>query len=73
MKLPANLSGRGLRRALERGGFVFQRQGGSHMILRREDPYSRVVVPDHKHLRPGTLRQILNEAEITVEQIIELL
>ena len=43
------------------------------MILRREDPYSRVVVPDHKHLRPGTLRQILNEAEITVEQIIELL
>ena len=73
MKLPANLSGRELRRALERVGFVFQRQRGSHMILRREDPYSRVVVPDHKHLRPGTLKQILNEAGVTVERSIELL
>ena len=71
--LPANLSGRELRRALERVGFVFQRQRGSHMILRREYPYSRAVVRDHKHLRPGTLRQILNEAGVPVEQIIELL
>ena len=72
MKLPADLSGQELSRALERVGFVYQRQKGSHMILRRDDPYSRVVVPDHKTLRPGTLRQILNEAGITVEQLKEL-
>ena len=39
MKLPAGLSGQDLRRALERDDFVFQRQKGSHMILRREDPH----------------------------------
>lgn len=72
MRLPADLSGRELQRVLERIGFVLQRQKGSHMILRRDDPYARVVVPDHKSLRLGTLRQILNEAGITVEQLSEL-
>ena len=73
MKLPTDLSGQQLRRALERVGFVYQRQKGSHMILRRDDPHARVVVPDHKALRLGTLRQILNEAGISVEQLRELL
>ncbi len=73
MKLPVDLSGSDLRKALERIGFVFQRQKGSHIILRREDPYSRVVVPDHRRIRPGTLRQILHEAGLTAEQLSELL
>ena len=73
MKLPTDLSGQQLRRALERVGFVYQRQKGSHMILRRDDPHARVVVPDHKTLRLGTLRQILNEAGISDEQLRELL
>ena len=38
----------------KRIGFVFQRQKGSHMVLRRETPFSRVIVPDHRRLRPGT-------------------
>ena len=73
MKLPTGLSGQEVRRVLEQVGFIYQRQKGSHMILRRVDPYSRVVVPDHKTLRLGTLRQILNEAGLTVEQLIALL
>ena len=73
MKLPTDLSGQELRLALERIGFVYQRQRGSHMILRRDDPYSRVVIPDHKRLRPGTLRQILHEAQITVGQLNDIL
>ena len=72
-KRPTGLSGQEVRRVLEQVGFIYQRQKGSHMILRREDPYSRVVVPDHKTLRLGTLRQILNEAGLTVEQLIALL
>jgi predicted RNA binding protein YcfA (HicA-like mRNA interferase family) len=52
MKLPTDLSGAAVRKALEKVGFVFQRQKGSHMILRRETPYSRVVVPDHRRVRP---------------------
>jgi len=39
-KLPTDLSGREVRAALERAGFIFRRQTGSHMILRRDDPYA---------------------------------
>ncbi|MHC4064691.1 MAG: type II toxin-antitoxin system HicA family toxin [Planctomycetota bacterium] len=72
-KLPAGLSGRRVRMALEQVGFVFRRQRGSHMVLRRERPYARVVVPDHKELRPGTLRKILHEAGMTVEDLLAAL
>jgi predicted RNA binding protein YcfA (HicA-like mRNA interferase family) len=72
VKLPTDLSGQELVKVLLRVGFVFNRQSGSHIILRRGNPYARVVVPDHKQVRPGTLRQILNEARLTVEQLLEL-
>ncbi|MGA2270640.1 MAG: type II toxin-antitoxin system HicA family toxin [Bryobacteraceae bacterium] len=45
---------------------------GDPSSFRRGNPYARVVVPDHKRVRPGTLRQILNEAGVTVEQLLEL-
>lgn len=72
MKLPTDISGRELVKVLVRVGFFVNRQKGSHIILRRADPFARVVVPDHKQLRPGTLRQILNEAGMTVEQLSRL-
>ena len=73
MKLPTDLSGREVRAALERAGFLFRRQTGSHMILRRDQPYSRAIVPDHKQIRVGTLRRIITDAGMTVEQFMELL
>ena len=72
MKLPTDISGPELVKVLQRVGFVVNRQRGSHIVLRRGDPYARVVVPDHKQIRPGTLRQILTEAGLTVEQLLEL-
>jgi len=72
-KLPTDLSGRDVRNALERVGFVFRRQTGSHMILRRQEPYARAVIPDHKQIRAGTLRRIIADAGLTVEQFVQLL
>ncbi len=72
-KLPTDLSGRDVRAALERAGFIFRRQTGSHMILRRDEPYARAVVPDHKQVRSGTLRRIITDAGLTVEQFMQLL
>jgi len=43
------------------------------MIMNRTNPPCRVVIPDHDVLRPGTLRQILKEADISVEDLISLL
>lgn len=67
MKLPTDISGQELVKVLLRVGFVVNRQKGSHIILRRDSPYARVVVPDHQQVRLGTLRQILKEAGMTVE------
>ncbi len=72
-KLPTDLSGQDLIKALQRVGFVVQRQRGSHIVLRRESPHARIAVPNHKTIRPGTLRTILHEANVTVDQLIELL
>jgi predicted RNA binding protein YcfA (HicA-like mRNA interferase family) len=71
--IPTDLSGREVRHALERAGFVFRRQKGSHMILRRDDPYARVTVPNHKQIRLGTLRSILDAAGLTDDQFMDLL
>ena len=72
-KLPSDLSGREVRAALERAGFIFRRQTGSHMVLRRDQPYARVIVPDHKQIRSGTLRRIVADVGLSVEQFIQLL
>ena len=72
-KLPTDLSGREVRVALERAGFVFRRQSGSHMVLGRDVPHARVVVPDHRQIRAGTLRHIIADAGLTVDQFMDLL
>ncbi len=72
-KLPTDLSGHEVRAALERDGFVFRRQTGSHMMLRRDEPYARAVIPDHKQVRTGTLRRIISDAGLSVEQFMDLL
>ncbi len=67
------MSGREVRAAFERAGFVFRRQTGSHMILRRDEPHARVVVPDHKQIRLGTLRALIRDAGLTIEEFMKLL
>jgi predicted RNA binding protein YcfA (HicA-like mRNA interferase family) len=58
---------------LERLGFVFRRQTGSHMVLRRDEPYARAIVPDHKQVRQGTLRRIIADAGLSVDEFIGVL
>ena len=43
------------------------------MIVRRNDPFAQIVVPDHKELDRGTLRAIIRQANITVEEFKKLL
>ena len=72
-KLPRGLSGKQVRKVLERLDFYLKRQKGSHMILRRDDPFAQVVVPDHKSLDTGTLASILDGAGISTEKLLELI
>jgi predicted RNA binding protein YcfA (HicA-like mRNA interferase family) len=71
-RLPV-VSGQDCVRALERAGFYLKRQTGSHLILRRDDPFAQVVVPNHKELDRGTLRAIIRHADLSVEDFVGLL
>ena len=71
-KLP-QISGRECVKALRRAGFYIVRQRGSHVILRCDIPFAEVIVPDHKVLDKGTLRAIIRQAGLDVEEFIDLL
>jgi hypothetical protein len=43
------------------------------MILRRGDPFAQVVVPDHRELDRGTLRAIIRQAGLSVDESAQLL
>ncbi|MBF0370469.1 MAG: type II toxin-antitoxin system HicA family toxin [Magnetococcales bacterium] len=68
-RLP-QLSGRECVAILERFGFRFIRQKGSHMVLRRDDPFSQLIVPNHKQLDRGTLRAIIRQSGLSVDIFI---
>jgi predicted RNA binding protein YcfA (HicA-like mRNA interferase family) len=70
-KLPV-LSGREAVRAFETIGYVEDRQTGSHIILRQtQPPFRRLSVPNHKELAKGTLRKLVREAGLTIEEFCE--
>ena len=69
MKVPRDVNGVEAVRALKRLGFVQLRQTGSHLILRKES--RTVVVPQHKPLKPGTLKGIVEQAGLTLEDFVE--
>jgi predicted RNA binding protein YcfA (HicA-like mRNA interferase family) len=72
-KLPV-VSGRELVKALGKIGYLFDHQRGSHMILRQSKPPNRrLTIPDHKEIAKGTLRSIMREAGLTVEELSKLL
>ena len=52
-------------------GFTEIRQTGSHRILRRES--RTIVVPMHKPLKPGTLRGIIEQAGLVLEEFCDAL
>ncbi len=67
------ISGRECINALKKVDFFFKRQKGSHIVLRRDVPFGQVVVPDHKELDRGTLRAIIKQAGLSVDEFLNLL
>jgi predicted RNA binding protein YcfA (HicA-like mRNA interferase family) len=59
---------------LNKIGFTVVRQKGSHIVLKGfyRDKKRTVVVPRHKEISIGTLRGILFQAGLTIEEFIEL-
>ena len=54
--------------------YELDEQHGSHMILRHTAPPNRrLSVPNHKELAKGTLRALIREAGLTVDEFCFLL
>ena len=71
-RLPS-VSGQQVVAALQRIGFRIRRQHGSHIIMRRDEPFSQTVVPAHREIDRGTLRAILRQIDLSVDDFVRLL
>ncbi|MFZ4592360.1 MAG: type II toxin-antitoxin system HicA family toxin [Ignavibacteria bacterium] len=71
-RLPV-ISGKDCIKALERLGFIIKRQEGSHIVMRKDNPFCQLVVPNHKTLDRGTLRAIIRQADLSIDEFIKAL
>ncbi|MDE1763719.1 MAG: type II toxin-antitoxin system HicA family toxin [Thaumarchaeota archaeon] len=61
-------------KVLSKAGYDVDHQTGSHIILRRRKyPHQRLTVPNHKEIAKGTLKAILEDAGLTVEEFTGML
>lgn len=72
-KLPV-VSGEDTVKVLQKIGYEVDHQKGSHIILRQNiSPYRRLTVPNHKEIAKGTLKSIIKQAGLTVDEFNNLL
>jgi predicted RNA binding protein YcfA (HicA-like mRNA interferase family) len=73
-RLPV-LSGDEILSALRRGGFLWRSQVGSHVAMKHPETGLKVSVPVHagRDVTRGTLRRIIRDAGLTVEEFRGLL
>ncbi len=74
-RLPA-ISGKRVVQALQRAGFFVDRVVGSHHVMVFPgDPTRTVIVPVHgaRDLKPGTMRAVIRQAGLTVDEFAALL
>jgi len=74
-KSPSDASASGIERAPGGAGFTklgweVARQRGSHIILVKEGALATLSVPDHKEVARGTLRSLIRDAGLTVEEFL---
>ena len=72
-RLPRGLSYRRVVAALKRAGFHVRRQKGSHIVMRRDEPFAQVIVPAHRSIDTGTLASILEGAGVSVDEFLDIL
>ena len=74
MTRPPVVSGRDMVKALAKIGYLSDHQTGSHIILRHHaPPHRRLTIPNHKEIAKGTLNNIIREAGLTIEELLEVL
>ncbi len=71
-KLPV-ISGMKAIKAFSKAGWIVARQTGSHIIMEKAGSIVTLSVPRHRELDRGTLRKLIRNAGLTVEEFVDLL
>lgn len=69
------ITGREAAKAFAKAGFVMlkARGKGSHMAMFRETTRTLLIIPDHDPVKRGTLRSLIRDAGMSVDEFRELL
>lgn len=68
MKSIPAMSGREVIRTFENLGWWVDRQRGSHAVMVRDDDPTTLVIPLHREVRKGTLRALILDAGLTIDE-----
>ena len=69
----ANISGKEAVKAFQLAGWVVRGQVGSHVAMTKPGMRANLSVPQHKELAAGTLRSLIRNAGMTVDDFLALL
>jgi predicted RNA binding protein YcfA (HicA-like mRNA interferase family) len=68
-----NISGKEAVKAFQKAGWQPLGQVGSHLVMVKADLRVNLSIPQHKELSVGTLRALIRNSGMTVEEFLELL
>lgn len=68
-----NISGKEAAKAFGKAGWVAAGQVGSHLVLVKSGVRVNLSIPQHKELSVGTLRALIRNAGLSVEEFLKLL
>jgi predicted RNA binding protein YcfA (HicA-like mRNA interferase family) len=68
-----NISGREAVKAFAKAGWHPVGQVGSHLVMNKSGVRVNLCIPQHKELSVGTLRALIKNAGLTVDQFVDFL
>jgi predicted RNA binding protein YcfA (HicA-like mRNA interferase family) len=68
-----NISGKEAVRAFQKADWQIVGQVGSHVMLTKPGIRANLSIPQHKELSVGTLRALIRNAGMTVDEFLNLL
>jgi predicted RNA binding protein YcfA (HicA-like mRNA interferase family) len=69
----ANISGKQAVKAFKKAGWYKVGQVGSHLVMSKPGIRVNLSIPQHKELAQGTLRALIRNSGMTVDEFLELL
>jgi predicted RNA binding protein YcfA (HicA-like mRNA interferase family) len=68
-----NISGKEAVKAFQKAGWQTIGQVGSHVVMVKSGVRVNLSIPQHKELSVGTLRALIRNAGLTVDEFLDLL